>query len=70
MYEMVNNIKTNFQTDLTLKIYKSKDFKIAEYLVESSEIMNELIKSKNRFKDSEKALKLTRKIEQYCYMIE
>lgn len=70
MYEMVNNVKENFQKDLTSKVYKSNDLKMAELLLESSEIMDERIKSKNRFEASEKALKLMREVEQLCHVTE
>lgn len=66
MYEMVNNIKQNFQKDLIAKVYKSNDIKITELLEESSEIVDERIKVQNRFCATEKALKLMREIEQLC----
>lgn len=66
MCEMVNQIKLNFQKTLTSKVYKSKDLKMAELLLESSEIMDERIKVRNRFEASEKALHLMREIETIC----
>lgn len=66
MHEMVNNVKNNFQKDLTCKIYKSKDLNIAELLLESSEIVDKRIKATNRYEAAVKALKLMREIEQYC----
>lgn len=68
MCEMVNNVKLNFQKDLTSKVYKSKDLKMAELLLESSEIVDERVKVHNRFEASEKALKLMREIEQLCHV--
>lgn len=68
MYEMVNNVRTNFQKDLVSKVYKSNDLKMAELLLESTEIVDERIKSQNRFEASEKALKLMREIEQLCHV--
>jgi len=68
MYEMVNNIKINFQKDLTAKVYKSKDLQMAELLLESPEIEDERIKAFKRFDASEKALKLMREIEQLCHV--
>lgn len=67
MYEMVNSIKQNFQSDLTCKVYKSKDLKMAELLLESSDIVEERTKAYQRFEASEKALKLMREIEQICH---
>lgn len=67
MYEMVNNIKQNFQSDLTCKVYKSKDLKISELLLESADIVEERIKAYQRLDASEKALKLMRDIEQICH---
>ncbi|VVC24932.1 Dynamin GTPase effector,Dynamin-type guanine nucleotide-binding (G) domain,Dynamin, GTPase region [Cinara cedri] len=67
MYEMVNNVKQNFQRDLTSKVYKSNDLKIAELLLESDNIVEERMNAYRRFDASEKGLKLMREIEQLCY---
>lgn len=66
MFELVNNIKLNFQKNLTSKVYKSNDLKMAELLMESAEIVDERIKVTNRVNSSEKALKLLREIESLC----
>lgn len=68
MCELVNNIKNNFQKSLTAKVYKSNDLKMAELLLESEEIVDDRIKTKNRFDASEKALQLMREIEQLCHL--
>lgn len=68
MCEMVNNVKNNFQKDLTSKIYKSNNLEMKELFLESDEIVDERTKVLNRFAASEKALKLMREIEQLCSM--
>lgn len=68
MFEMVNNVKLNFQKDLTARVYKSKDIQMDELLLESPEILDERKKAFNRFDASHNALKLMREIEQICHM--
>lgn len=68
MFEMVNNVKKNFQKELTAKVYKSNELKMAELLLESSEMTDEQVIANNQFIASEKALKLMREIEQLCHM--
>ncbi|XP_060850884.1 dynamin-1-like protein [Rhopalosiphum padi] len=66
MYEMVNQIRENFQKDLISKIYKSKHLNMAELLLESKDIVDERIRTQDRFEASEKALKLMKEIELIC----
>jgi|UniRef100_A0A2S2QA82 dynamin 1-like protein len=68
MYEMVNQIKQNFQKALISKVYKSNDLKMEDLLIESPEVIDERVKAQNRFDATDRALKLMREIEQLCHV--